>query len=417
MSHDHTTPVRPVNAWVVTVSSTRTLASDTSGALVASLLSEAGHQVLDRTLVPDDVDALRTLVHGLAGDGTTQVVVLTGGTGVALRDVTPDALAPLYSRELPGFGELFRALTFQELGAVAMFSRANAGLVGPLLVFSLPGSPEACRLGLQKLVLPELSHLVRELNKEGTPEAPPAPGITTAKAAPAKPAKPAAKAQEPAKKAEPEKPSLPAPSGSLGRLGKLAMTVDTSQDATRPEAAGVGADGADLPTGWLRAVYELKGEVEKGTYPEIPEELEKVAPIIDVLHTSGARGTLKLPDGRAYALFGWPNLEKGAKVLAIGHGLPVAEILALHRYPVITGTCVDGDKGLAPARPGDVAKVCEAVTGRVPKDTSGELFAVQGDQVVLQRGSRAIRWDGVKEKDDGTLKQVLATLVLDWSRR
>ena len=416
MSHDHHSPVRPVNAWVVTVSSTRTLANDASGALVASLLSEAGHQVLDRTIVGDDIDAIRTLVHGLAGDGTTQVVVLTGGTGVSLHDVTPQALAPLFSRELPGFGELFRALTFQQLGAVAMFTRASAGLVGPVLVFSLPGSPDACRLGLEKLVLPELSHLVRELHKEGTPEAPPAPGAA-AKPAPAKPAaKPSAKAHEPAAKAAPEKPSLPAPSGALGRLGRLAMTVDASQDATKPDGAPA-AEGVDLPTGWLRAVYELKGEVEKGTYPEIPEELEKVAPIIDVLHTSGARGTLKLPDGRAYALFGWPNLEKGAKVLAIGHGLPVAEILALHRYPVITGTCVDGDKGLAPARPGDVGKICEAVTGRAPKDTSGELFAVQGDQVVIQRGSRAIRWDGVKDKDDGTIKQVLATMVLDWSRR
>ncbi len=417
MSHDHHSPVRPVNAWVVTVSSSRTLANDASGALVASLLTEAGHQVLDRTIVGDDVDAIRTLVHGLAGDGTTQVVVLTGGTGVSLHDVTPQALAPLFSRELPGFGELFRALTFQQLGAVAMLTRASAGLVGPLLVFSLPGSPDACRLGLEKLVLPELSHLVRELNKEGTPDAPPAPGAS-ARPAPAKPAKPSAKAHEaPAEKAAPPKPSLPAPSGTLGRLGRLAMTVDASQNATKPDAAVAGAEGADLPVGWLRAVYELNGQVEKGTYHEIPEDLEKVAPIIDVLHTSGARGTLTLPDGRAYALFGWPNLEKGAKVLAISQGLPVAEILALHRYPVITGTCVDGDKGLAPGRPGDVAAICEAVTGRAPKDTSGELFAVQGDQVVIQRGSRAIRWDGVKDKDDGTLKQVLATLVLDWSRR
>lgn len=415
--HREAAPARPVNVWVVTVSSTRTAGDDPSGDAVSAGLTAAGHAVLDRTVVKDDVEAIRALVRGLAGDGTTEVVVLTGGTGVSLDDVTPEALAPLFTRQIPGFGELFRMLSYKEIGGAAMLSRATAGMVGPIVVFALPGSPNAARLGVE-LIAPDLAHLVRELTKEGHAEAPPRPGVaakpavsTTVKQAPA--AKPAAK--EPAAKKEPEKPALPAPTGSLGRLGRLQFNVGTSQDAAAAPAEA--ADSADLPSGWLRAVYEIRGEITKGTYPEIPEELEKVAPVVDTLHTSGARGTMKLPSGRTFALFGWPNLEKGAKVLAIADGSPIAEVLALHRWPAITGTCLDEAYGLGPKRSDDVAKIAEAVCGLPPKDTSGQVFAVQGDAVWIQRGGRAFRWDGHKEKDDGTPKQVLASLVHEWVSR
>lgn len=424
--HDHheSAPRRPLNVWVVTASSTRSVLDDPSGELVASLVGDAGHTVLDRTVVHDDIDAIRTLMRGLAQDGATEVVILTGGTGVSLRDVTPEALAPLFTRVLPGFGELFRMVSFQRIGPAAMMSRATAGMVGPLLVFAIPGSPDACRLALEELILPELPHLLREITKEGVAEVP-TPGVqaveSPARPAPARPAaRPhvthSAKA-EPEKRAEPEKPQLPAPSGKLGRLGRLSVGVNSSQDATPAPGAEVSGEGADLPTGWLRAVYELGGEVTKGTWPEIPEELEKVAPIIDVLHSSGARGTLKLPNGKEYALFGFPHLEKGAKVLAIAAGSPVAEILALHRYPVLTGTCIDEAGGFAPRRNEPIGAVAEAVVGVAPKDVSGELLAVQGDAVFLQRGTRGIKWDGHRDRDEGTIKQVLATLALDWSRR
>lgn len=415
--HKEAAPKRPVNVWVVTVSSTRTAGDDASGDLAASLLGDAGHTVLDRTVVADDVEQIRTLIRGLASDGATEVALLTGGTGLSRKDVTPEALSALFTREVPGFGELFRTLSYQRIGASAMLSRATAGMVDGLLVFALPGSPDAVRLGLEQLILPELAHLLRELTKEGP--APSTPGATVA-AAQTKPAakaeKAEAKPEAKAGKAEVAPAKLPEPSGSLGRLGRNTFTVGTSQDAT-PAAAGDSGPASDLPTGWLRAVYELRGEVTKGTWPEVPEELEKVAPVIDVLHTSGARGTLKLPSGRTYALFGWPNLEAGAKVLAIASGSPIGEVLALHRYPVITGTSIDESFGLAPKRSEDVGNVAEAVTGRAPKDTSGQLFAVQGDAVIIQRGGKAVRWDGTKEREDGFIKQSLATLVLDWSRR
>jgi hypothetical protein len=193
------------------------------------------------------------------------------------------------------------------------------------------------------------------------------------------------------------------------------VTVGATQDLPT-EASGAAGDG--LPQGWLRAVHEIGGEVTHGGYPTLPDDLEKIAPVIDVLHTSGERGSLKLPSGRTYALFGWPDLQTSrSKVLAIGWGSPFAEILALHRYPVKTGLCVDEAHGLLPRRSDPVAGICEAVAGRAPRDTTGQLFAVQGDAVWIQRGTRAVKWDGAREVDDGTLKQALASLVHHWSQR
>jgi molybdenum cofactor biosynthesis protein B len=416
--HDHkeAAPKRPLVAWVVTISSTRDEASDTSGDLVVRMLEHAGHHVSDRTVISDDVAAIRTLVRGLAGDGTTQVVICNGGTGISARDVTPEALDPLFTAKIPGFGELFRVLSYHEIGSAAMLSRAVAGMVGPVLVFALPGSPDAVKLGLERLILPELWHLHHQLLKDAPLELP-APGVTGSKPAAAKPDdKPEKKKKdEPAAKKEVVAPALPAPTGVLGRLGRNTLGVGVTQQI--PDDKTPGAPGDELPRGWERAVYEVRGEVTKGTYEELPEELEKVSPVIDVLHKSGARGRLKLPSGRIYALFGFPNLEAGAKVIAIASGSPIAEVVALHRYPVMTGTTIDEAFGLLPKRSESVTAICETVTGRAPKDASGQVFAVQGDAVWIQRGSRAFTWDGSRERDEGTLKQALATLVLDWSSR
>ncbi len=152
---------------VITVSDTRTLDDDTGGALVVRLLEEAGHRVAGREIVPDDVDAIRSALEGLLARPETRAVVLTGGTGVAPRDVTPEAITPLLDRALPGFGELFRMLSFEEIGPAAMLSRATAGLIGERVVFALPGSRGALRTALEKLILPELGHLVGEGGKRG----------------------------------------------------------------------------------------------------------------------------------------------------------------------------------------------------------------------------------------------------------
>ncbi len=148
-----------VACFVVTSSRSRSLRDDEGGDLAARLLANAGHRIAGRQVVPDDAAALRRLAAEEASR-CADVLVITGGTGLAPHDVTLEALEPLWTKRLPGFGEIFRQLSFAEIGAAAMLSRAAAGSVGRLLVFALPGSPAAVRLALEKLVLPELSHAV-----------------------------------------------------------------------------------------------------------------------------------------------------------------------------------------------------------------------------------------------------------------
>ena len=150
---------------VVTVSDTRDLETDTGGALCVELLEAAGHTVVDRSIVRDEPDAIAgALERSLALDGS-RAVIFTGGTGVAPRDVTPDTLEPLLARVIPGFGELFRQLSYEDIGSAALLSRALAGISRGRVVFVLPGSRGAVRLALEKLVLPELGHLAAEAVK------------------------------------------------------------------------------------------------------------------------------------------------------------------------------------------------------------------------------------------------------------
>ncbi|MEE2665489.1 MAG: molybdenum cofactor biosynthesis protein B [Myxococcota bacterium] len=150
---------------VVTVSDTRTLETDKGGALVAELLEGGGHAVASREIVKDDPAAIRTaLAAALAADGV-RAVILTGGTGVAPRDVTPESVQPLLEREVPGFGELFRTLSYEDIGSAALLSRALAGLARGRVIFVLPGSSGAVRLAMERLILPELGHLAAEAVK------------------------------------------------------------------------------------------------------------------------------------------------------------------------------------------------------------------------------------------------------------
>ncbi|MBD2112458.1 MULTISPECIES: MogA/MoaB family molybdenum cofactor biosynthesis protein [Cyanophyceae] len=149
---------RPVHCAVVTVSDTRTVESDRSGQLLQTLLAEAGHQVSDYRIVPDEPQKIRPLCQTLAAQ--VDCIILTGGTGIAPRDTTYDAIAALLEKTLPGFGEIFRHLSFREIGSRAMASRAVAGVYQSTLIFSLPGSSKAVTLAMETLILPELPHLV-----------------------------------------------------------------------------------------------------------------------------------------------------------------------------------------------------------------------------------------------------------------
>ena len=150
---------------VITVSDTRTLETDTSGRLIASLVEGEGHRIAGRTVLKDEPDDVRRSVTALVDDTTVDVVITTGGTGITSRDSTFEAIDGLLEKRLVGFGELFRMLSYQEIGAAAMLSRATAGLSRRTVILVLPGSERAVRLAMEKLVLPELGHLVREARR------------------------------------------------------------------------------------------------------------------------------------------------------------------------------------------------------------------------------------------------------------
>jgi molybdenum cofactor biosynthesis protein B len=161
--HRHTSPAS-VRCFVLTISDTRTEANDTSGDTIVGLLVTSGHVLAGRALVKDDPAAVRAAIAS-ARVGATQVIITTGGTGITSRDSTYEAIASLLEKRLDGFGELFRMLSFQEIGSAAMLSRACAGTIGGTAVFSLPGSEAAVRLAMTKLILPEIGHVVRELTR------------------------------------------------------------------------------------------------------------------------------------------------------------------------------------------------------------------------------------------------------------
>lgn len=149
---------------VLTVSDTRSLADDTSGAYLAEELLAAGHVLHERQILPDDRYLLRALVSQWIADPSCQVVLLTGGTGFTGRDSTPEALSPLFDKEMPGFGELFRALSYREIGTSTVQSRAVAGLANGTLIFALPGSTGACRLAWTEILRPQLDAATRPCN-------------------------------------------------------------------------------------------------------------------------------------------------------------------------------------------------------------------------------------------------------------
>jgi molybdenum cofactor biosynthesis protein B len=149
--------------FVLTVSDTRTPDTDTSGAAIQRLLEEAGHVVTGRDLVRDEPEDVQRIVGQQLAKAEAQVLITTGGTGITSRDRTYEAVAAMLQKRLDGFGELFRVLSYEEIGSAAMLSRACAGIVNGKILFVLPGSEHAVRLAMTRLILPELGHLLREV--------------------------------------------------------------------------------------------------------------------------------------------------------------------------------------------------------------------------------------------------------------
>lgn len=157
----------PLKLAVLTVSDTRTLAEDSSGDFLVSALTEAGHHLHERKLLRDDRYAIRAQVAAWIADAAVHGVLITGGTGFTGRDSTPEAILPLFDKEMPGFGELFRAVSFEEIGTSSLQSRAFAGLSNQTFVFALPGSTSACRTAWEKLLCAQLDARTRPCNLVG----------------------------------------------------------------------------------------------------------------------------------------------------------------------------------------------------------------------------------------------------------
>lgn len=158
-------PFAPLNVAILTVSDTRTPETDSSGDTIAEKLKTAGHRVAARVILKDDIDKLRAQVKSWIDDPQVDAVISTGGTGLTHRDVTPEALGALIAKPIPGFGELFRHLSYAEIGSSTIESRAFAGIcAGGTILFCLPGSTGACRLGLDKIILEQLDSRFKPCN-------------------------------------------------------------------------------------------------------------------------------------------------------------------------------------------------------------------------------------------------------------
>ena len=158
------TEFKPLSLCVLTVSDSRTADNDTSGDYLCDALREAGHRLHERAIVRDDKYAMRALVSRWIADGGIDGIIVTGGTGFTGRDSTPEALLPLLDKQMPGFGELFRAISFEEIGTSTLQSRAFAGLANATFLFALPGSTSACRTAWEKIIAAQLDARTKPCN-------------------------------------------------------------------------------------------------------------------------------------------------------------------------------------------------------------------------------------------------------------
>jgi len=161
----HAQSPHTVRCAVVTVSDTRTIATDTGGKLIVEMLEAAGHSVAAREIVRDEPELMRPLLTRLAGMQDVDAILMTGGTGIASRDQTFETVSTLLNKHLPGYGEIFRMLSYDDIGPAAMLSRAIGGVMSGKILLTMPGSPAAVRLAMEKLIVPELGHLVWEARR------------------------------------------------------------------------------------------------------------------------------------------------------------------------------------------------------------------------------------------------------------
>ncbi|MFC2022067.1 molybdenum cofactor biosynthesis protein B [Chloroflexota bacterium] len=154
-----------VNCAVLTISDSRTERNDESGKLIRQKLSQSGHKVMSYAILKNEADSVRQKIEELLRQEKLQVIITSGGTGVSHRDITVETIYPILEKKLDGFGELFRFLSHQEIGTASIMSRAIAGAVGGKVILCIPGSPGAANLAMDKIILPEIGHMVREATR------------------------------------------------------------------------------------------------------------------------------------------------------------------------------------------------------------------------------------------------------------
>jgi len=162
--------LKHLNLVVLTVSDTRTLADDTSGALIIEHAEGAGHRILDRRIVPDEPAQMKPLFEQYSTRSEIHAALVTGGTGISARDQTYETVSSLLTKPIPGYGELFRMLSYAEIGPACLLSRAVGGLMNQLVILVMPGSTAAVELAMTKIIIPELPHIVREARRQGSKE-------------------------------------------------------------------------------------------------------------------------------------------------------------------------------------------------------------------------------------------------------
>ena len=156
---------RSVSCAVLTISDSRPELDDESGKLIRQKLSQSGHRVMFYSILKNEADSIKKKIHELLGQQELQVIITSGGTGVSHRDITVETIAPILEKKLDGFGQLFRFLSYQEIGTAAIMSRAFAGVAEGKVILCLPGSPGAANLAMDKIILPEIGHMVREATR------------------------------------------------------------------------------------------------------------------------------------------------------------------------------------------------------------------------------------------------------------
>jgi len=154
-----------VSCAVLTISDSRTEQDDESGKLIKQRLSDNGHRVMSYSILKNEADSIKKKIYELLRQEELQVIITSGGTGVSHRDITVETISPILEKKLDGFGELFRFLSYQEISTTSIMSRAIAGVTGGKIILCLPGSPEAAKLAMDKVILPEIGHLVREATR------------------------------------------------------------------------------------------------------------------------------------------------------------------------------------------------------------------------------------------------------------